>query len=160
LEGMACLKEIMPPDAEDLLTYFDSCYVNGSYRRVGSASTLHFRKIPPIFPSSSWNVHNMTLIGGHQTSNMTEGWNNRFAKLCGHKHPTIWKLIRKIKMEISAVDAKLALSGGDSRSVRKLGQTRTIETRLKNLCTQIQEGKIGVLDFLTAVSHNIRKRCD
>ncbi|KAF0768563.1 Uncharacterized protein FWK35_00001557 [Aphis craccivora] len=99
----------------------------------------------------------MTLVGGHRTNNMTEGWNNGFAKLCGHKHPTIWKLIRKIKMEISADDAKLAL---DARSVRKLGQTRTIETRLENLCIQIQEGKIGVLDFLTAVSHNIRKRYD
>jgi len=161
LDGMACLKEIMPPDAEDLLTYFDSYYVNGSYRRVGSASTLHFRKIPPIFSPSTWNVHNTTLVGGHRTNNMTEGWNNRFAKLCGHKHPTIWKLIRKIKMEISADDAKLALDAiGDSRTIRKLGQTRTIETRLKNLCIQIQADKISVLDFLTAVSHNIRKRCD
>jgi len=36
-------------------------------------------------------------------------------------------------MEISADDAKLALDAvGDSRSVRKLGQTRTLETRLKN----------------------------
>jgi len=40
---------------------------------------------------------------------MTEGWNKRFSKLCGHKHPTISKLIRKIKMEISADKAKLAL---------------------------------------------------
>jgi len=64
LDGMTCLKEIMPPDAEDLLTYFDSYYVNGTYRRVGSGSTLHFRKIPPIFSPSSWNVHNATLVGG------------------------------------------------------------------------------------------------
>ncbi|KAF0748278.1 MULE domain-containing protein, partial [Aphis craccivora] len=49
--------------------------------RVGSASTLHFRKIPPIFSPSSWNVHNATLEGGHRTNNMTEGWNNRFSKL-------------------------------------------------------------------------------
>lgn len=49
LEGMACLKEIMPPDAEDLLTYFDSYYVNGSYRRVGSASTLHFKRFHLYF---------------------------------------------------------------------------------------------------------------
>ncbi|KAF0768567.1 Uncharacterized protein FWK35_00001558 [Aphis craccivora] len=27
--------------------------LDDSYRRVGKASTLHFRKIPPIFPPSS-----------------------------------------------------------------------------------------------------------
>jgi len=69
---MTCLKEIMPPDAEDLLTYFDSYYVhfilyyillpNLTYRRVGSASTSHFRKIPPIFSLSSLNVHIATLV--------------------------------------------------------------------------------------------------
>ncbi|KAF0707046.1 FLYWCH-type domain-containing protein, partial [Aphis craccivora] len=127
---MTCLKEIMPPDAEDLLTYFDSYYVNGYYRLVGSASTLHFRKIPPIFSPSSWNVHNATLVGEHRTNNMTEGWNNRFSKL---------------------YEAKLALDAvGDSKTVKKLGQTRTVEKRQQNLCIQIQAGNIGVLDFLTA----------
>ena len=63
-------------------------------------------------------------------------------------------------MEISADEAKLALDAvGDSKTVKKLGQTRTVEKRLQNLCIQIQTGNIGVLDFLTAVSHNIRKRC-
>jgi len=91
---------------------------------------------------------------------MTEGWNNRFSELCGHKHPTFWKLIRKIKMEISADEAKLALDAvGDSKTVKKLGQTRTVEKRLQNVCIQIQAVNIGVLDFSTAVSHNIRKRC-
>jgi len=92
---------------------------------------------------------------------MTEGWNNRFAKLYGHKHQTIWKLIRKIKTEISADETKLVLDAvGNSRTIKKLGQTRTVETRLQNVCIQIQAGKIGVLDFLTAVNQNIRKRCD
>jgi len=73
---------------------------------------------------------------------MTDGWNNRFAKLCGYKHPTIWKLIKKIKMEISADEVKLALGAvGDLRTIKKLGQTRTIGTRLQNVCIQNQAGK-------------------
>jgi len=104
------------------------------------------RKIPPIFSPSSWNVHNAILVGEHWTNNMTEGWNNRFSKLCGHKHPTIWKLIRKIKMEISADEAKLALDAvGDSKTVKKLGQTRRVEKRLQNICIQIQVGNIGFI---------------
>lgn len=44
---------------------------------------------------------------------------------------------------------------GDSKIIRKLGQIRTVETCLQNLCTQIQMGKIGMLHFLTAVSYNL-----
>ncbi|XP_015377669.1 PREDICTED: uncharacterized protein LOC107171923, partial [Diuraphis noxia] len=81
LDGMTCLKEIMPPDAEDLiLTYFDSYYVNDEAK--------------------------------------------------------------------SALDAV-----GDTKTVKKLGQTRTVEKRLQNLFIQIQAGNIGVLDFLTAVNN-------
>jgi len=62
---------------------------------------------------------------------------------------------KKNKMEISADEAKLALNTvGDSRTIKNLGQTRTVETRLQNVCIQIQAGKIGMLDFLTAISHN------
>jgi len=30
---------------------------------------------------------------------MTEVWNKRFAKICGHWHPTMGKFIQKIKMD-------------------------------------------------------------
>jgi len=102
IDGMTCLKENIPPYAEDLLFYFDFYYVNGTYRRIGTASSLRLLKIPPIFPPSTWNVHELTLKSGHRTNNNTEGWNNRFSKLCAHKHPTIWNLIKKRKMEVAA----------------------------------------------------------
>ena len=57
-------------------------------------------------------------------------------------------------MNISADEAKLALdSVGISRTIKKLGQIRTVEKRLQNVCSQIQAGNIGVLDFLTVISH-------
>jgi len=41
-------------------------------------------------------------------------------------------------MEISADEAKLAQDAiGESRNIKKLEQTRTIETHLQNVCTQI-----------------------
>lgn len=64
-------------------------------------------------------------------------------------------------MEIAADEAKLALDVIlDSSSRRKLGQTRTIERCLKNLCMKLRVDKISVLDFLNSVSYNIRKRCN
>jgi len=94
-----------------LLDYFDSCYVNGKYRRIGNdENNMKFRKLPPIFPPAVWNVNKTTLNDCHRTNNIIEGWNNRFSKLVGQKHPTTWKLIRKIKNhEIDADREQLAL---------------------------------------------------
>lgn len=103
VDGMTYLKENIPPHAEDLLFYFDFYYVNSTYRRVGTASSLRLRRMRPIFPPPTWNVHELTLKSGHRTNNNTEGWNNRFSKLCGPKHPTIWNLIKKMKMEVAAM---------------------------------------------------------
>ena len=38
----------------------------------------------------------------NRTNIIVEGLNKKFSKLVGQKHPTIWKLIRKIKNEITA----------------------------------------------------------
>jgi len=55
-----------------------------------------------MYPPAVWNVNESTLNDCKRTNNIVEGWNNRFSKLVGQKHPTIWKLIRKIKNEINA----------------------------------------------------------
>jgi len=63
-------------------------------------------------------------------------------------------------MEVAADQAKLALSNvGDYAGSTKLGTKKLIENRLKNLCMQIKNNDITILDFLKAVSHNIRKQC-
>jgi len=82
-----------------------------------------------------WNVNKTTLNDCHRTNNI-EGWNNRFSKLVGQKHPTIWKLIRKIKNEIDADRAQLALDAlGEPRrhgvylDAAKRAETRSPEIR-------------------------------
>ncbi|XP_029348394.1 uncharacterized protein LOC103308315, partial [Acyrthosiphon pisum] len=63
-------------------------------------------------------------------------WNNRFSHLVGIKHPTVWHLIRKMKYEVAADYAKLALDdvGEGNKKTTKLGQMRTTEIRLQELC--------------------------
>lgn len=40
----------------NILHYFDTNYVTGSYRRVGNCSgNVRLRNIPPIFPPEVWN---------------------------------------------------------------------------------------------------------
>ncbi len=45
---------------------------------------------PARFPPSTWNVHLQTIRRDHRINNLCEGWNNKFARLVGHSHPTTW----------------------------------------------------------------------
>jgi len=108
LEGMDFLRTIMPPEATDLVDYFDTTYVHGSYRSVQHNHGIRLRNIAPLYPPSIWNVYQTTLDNGHRTNNETEGWNHRFSKLVGHNHPSIWSLIKKMRLELSSDETKLA----------------------------------------------------
>ncbi|KAL4091130.1 hypothetical protein QTP88_025868 [Uroleucon formosanum] len=160
-DGMKYLKNSLPENLMDLLVYFDSYYVNGNYRRIGNdENNMRFRKLPPMFPPAVWNVNKTTLNDCHRTNNIVERWNNRFSKLVGQKHPTIWKLIRKIKNEIDVDRAQLALDALGELRRTKRGQNQTINIRLKELVIRQSEDKLSIGDFLTAVSNNIRKRTE
>jgi hypothetical protein len=80
-EGKEYLKSICAFDNIDII---DATYVTGTYRKVGVSK---FRRNKPLYPPETWNVHTA------DTNNICENWNNRFAHLIGHSHPTIRKLI-------------------------------------------------------------------
>lgn len=60
-------------------------------------------------------------------------------------------------MEVAANQVKLALN--NVRDYTVLGTKQLTENRLKNVCVQIENNDINILDFLMVVSHNIRKQC-
>ncbi|KAF0766873.1 FLYWCH-type domain-containing protein [Aphis craccivora] len=95
LERMDFLRMIMSPEATDLVDYF--AYI-----------TIKLRNIAPLYPPSIWNVYQTTLDNGHRTNNETEGWNHRFSKLVGHNYSSIWSLIKKMRLELSYDETKLA----------------------------------------------------
>ncbi|KAF0757194.1 Uncharacterized protein FWK35_00009199 [Aphis craccivora] len=107
--GMKWLKKNIPTRAEDFIIYFDTTYVNGSFKRIGTNdSNIRLRRIPPVFPPCTWNVHQTTL-----------------------SNDDIWHLIRKIKYEVALDYAKLALDDVGETNIKttKLGQMRTMEIR-------------------------------
>ncbi|XP_026804993.1 uncharacterized protein LOC113548350 [Rhopalosiphum maidis] len=110
LEGMDFLRTIMPPEATGLVNYFDTTYVHGSYRSVqhNPNNGIRLRNIAPFYPPSIWNVYQTILDNGHRTNNETEGWNHCFPKLAGHNHSSIWTLIKKMRLELSSDETKLA----------------------------------------------------
>jgi len=158
-DGIAHLKSIVPNHAKDLVNYFEKTYVNGSYRQIGvpGETNLRFRNSPPLFPLNQWNTHDLTLADSDRTNNQTEGWNNRFSRLVGHKHPSIWVLITKMRLEIAADETKLAQQSlGLLSNKKKLPHYEKNQNILKNLCLDIKEGNKNLPEFLTAVSHTIR----
>ena len=58
-----------------------------------------------MFPPAIWNVHDATVNGDARTSNMCEGWNNKFFNLVEHAHPStcIWRVIEWCQKEEATV---------------------------------------------------------
>ena len=71
---------------------------------VGSqddSTNFRLRRTPPLFPPSVWKVHEATLNDGHRTNNICEGCNNKFIKMVGHHHPSVWGAGRSSEVERS-----------------------------------------------------------
>ncbi|KAB0805386.1 hypothetical protein PPYR_02356 [Photinus pyralis] len=157
--GMEFLRQNIPEGAEDLVEYFDATYVSGTNRRVGNVNddNVRIRNVPPVFPPPCWNVHNTTLQDDERTNNHTEGWNHRFSTLVGQNHPTVWVLIQKMRQELSTDETKVQQRQiGRQMPKKKKPAYVVMQARLKLLCEEYRDGVRNLVDFLNAVSHNIR----
>ena len=161
-QGMAHLKDVIPdhPGMEELLNYFDSTYVTGTFRRVNNNdpdAPIRVRRLAPQFSPGVWNVHQATIEERSRTNNICEAWNIGFLQLVGHTHPSVWTLIDSIRKD-QAVVATLILQNQagqpPKKRVRRVAQQ--IQARLLNLCIGYNAGDLTLPDFLRAVSHTIR----
>ncbi|KAL4143400.1 hypothetical protein QTP88_005736 [Uroleucon formosanum] len=100
------LKTIIPQEANELMEYFDSTYIEGKIIKNNARSNV-IRRTPAAFPPSVWNVHEVTLNDGQRTNNQTEGWNHRSSKLVNRSHPSIWLLIEKMRLELGVDEVKI-----------------------------------------------------
>lgn len=148
----------MCDNAIDLVTYFDSTYVSGTYSQIAQNDlSITPPNCPPIFPPCTWNVHETTLNNKDRTNNRTEGWNHRFSKLVAHNHPTIWTLISKIRLEVAFEETKLAQNDiGRYKPKKEHTIHEKMQIRLVTLCEEYKNGKRSLENFLSAVSHTIR----
>ncbi|CAN7991483.1 unnamed protein product, partial [Ixodes hexagonus] len=102
--GIEFLRTTAPPEAEDLLDYFDSTYVTGTFRRVLTRNgTVRLRRCAPEFPPRIWNMHVATMIDDHRTNNLADAWNRKFSSMVGHCHPTIWRAIDALQSQQASV---------------------------------------------------------
>lgn len=156
--GMLELRNTAPEEAIELLNYFDANYVNGVYRRVQRQNgLLAFRRKAPRFPPKTWNVNAATVNGHHRTNNVSESWNNKFNQLVGHHHPSIWTAIRALQQEQSTVDTAILQDAiGHRPTKRTKRKHKDMQLRLKNLCSDYENGRKDIPNFLRGVGHNLR----
>ncbi|KAF0766396.1 FLYWCH-type domain-containing protein [Aphis craccivora] len=76
-DGMKYLKTV----PSEVLDYFDSTYVNGTYRKSGKGMNIKLKKNKPLFSLEKKNVHEATVNSQQRTNNICESWNNRFTHL-------------------------------------------------------------------------------
>ena len=55
-----------------------------------------------------WNYHHEVLVGFPRTTNSMEAWHRSFDATVGCYHPTIWKFIQALKLELGIVEIKQA----------------------------------------------------
>ena len=60
-----------------------------------------------VVPRNVWNVYDATLTGRERTNNVCEGWNNAFATMVGHHHPSLWCLIGALQQDQAMVATAL-----------------------------------------------------
>lgn len=116
------------------------------------------RRVPARYPPRTWNLHMQVLHDDARTNNHCEGWNNKFRSLVGHKHPTVWSLIKSLQMEQATTETVVAqIRVGAAPTGRRVKQVFIQQQeRLSNLCRQYNTGERTLPEFLRAAANTIR----
>ena len=147
--GLQLLRRIAPPEATDLINYFDSTYVNGRYRQLMRNGHNVIRNIPARFPVEDWNVNRATINADPRTNNECEGWNNKFFHLVGYTHPSFWKAIIFLKLEERTTASSIAQHEyGNLQPRKKRRVFIELQTRLQNLCNDYGNQRRNLKEFL------------
>ena len=96
----------------------------------------------------------MSFVSGYaRTNNSIEGWNRRFSSLVGADHPSLWKLIDKLKQEQSYTEFRLNQAAAGAPNKAKRIKYRDLDARLSNIVSKF--GTISLTDYLTGVAFNV-----
>ncbi|XP_064468575.1 uncharacterized protein LOC135380414 [Ornithodoros turicata] len=156
-DGFRLLRSVEPADVGELVMYFETNYVLGSYRNVPRRNgNVTLRRVPPRFPPEVWNVHDATMADGHRTNNQ-EAWNRRFGSLLRHSHPSVHRLIDALRLEEGAVSTVFQQEAIGVRPQKRVKPaTVELQARLRNLCSQYVNNEKTIEEFLRGVARTIR----
>ncbi|KAF5281724.1 hypothetical protein FQR65_LT14564 [Abscondita terminalis] len=140
-----CEENVIPPEAQGVLDYFEDTWIGRPLRR---------QRRPPRFPYNMWNCFDGVNEDLPKTNNSVEGWHRSFDQQISSTHPNIWKYIEALQREQSLhrLQIEQYISGEEPpRSHRKY---RDCAARIKRLVQQFNvEGNTN--DYLRGIAHNL-----
>ncbi|XP_064467759.1 uncharacterized protein LOC135378611 [Ornithodoros turicata] len=149
-DGLCFLKTVQPVDADELVRYFETYYVSGSFRSVSRRNgNVVLRRVAPQFPPHVGN--------GHRTNNYSEAWNRSFRSLVGHSHPSVHRLIAALRTDSAAVSTAFHQEAVGIRHKKRVKLTTVnLQRRLRNLCMQYVGQEKTLEQFLRGIGRTIR----
>jgi hypothetical protein len=153
-----CDANIIPPEATDILDYFEDTWVGRPHRRS---------RRPPKFPIKMWNCSRVAAKSMPKTNNAVEGWHTGFEATLDAVHPNIFKLLEALLREQSLVEASLefVISGQPlaKRKKKYLDCASRIQRLVTNFASTTTEGNDSDVDdeyanpfinFLKGIAYN------
>ncbi|CAB4373838.1 unnamed protein product [Rhizophagus irregularis] len=95
-EAFNALKLEMPPEADEVVKWFEEIYVHGKIRRhLRNGNTIHS---DPLFPPQLWSVFDsIDETGVPRTQNIAEAWHRRWDILLGQNHVGLYTMIEQLQ---------------------------------------------------------------
>ncbi|CAF4412398.1 unnamed protein product [Rotaria socialis] len=107
----------------------------------------------PLFPIEIWNVYDRTIANLPRSNNSIKGWHNAFTKCVAIVHPTITKLIEKIRREQSKFEGDIAQTRQGQESKPQKLKYRKLDERIKRLVDDYANVDLG--EYLKGLAVNI-----
>ncbi|KAK7479647.1 hypothetical protein BaRGS_00029113, partial [Batillaria attramentaria] len=127
IEAFQQLMDSLDADTEetlsDFLAYFESTWL-GIVQRG--------RRRRPKFDVAMWNVYNRVEDNLPRTNNSVEGWHRAFDQRMSVTHPTLGRLVSKLRKEQASTELMIEQHAMGVR-MRKNKQYEVVNTRLQAL---------------------------
>lgn len=145
------LKGHMPPEANNIVQWFEDNYVHGRARRTLRDGNVS--RVAPLFPPAFWSVVENIEYAFPRTQNSVEAWHRRWEVLVGVSHLGVFKIIKEIQKEQNRVqlDIESILRGAPRPPQRRENITR--ETRIQTVFND--RNNRTLMSFLRGIAHNV-----
>lgn len=142
-----CDNNVLPPDAQNVVDYFEDTWIGRPDR--------HGQRRLPLFPLRMWNCFETVEQGLPKTNNSLEGWHRGFQnQICG-EHPNIWKFIEAIKREQSISELRIEQYVSGQEPAMSKRKYRDSAQRLARIVTNFVPN-VNVQEYLRGIAHNVK----
>lgn len=141
---MLCDENILPPEAQPVMDYFEDTWIGRPHRR---------RRRPPLFSHDMWNCVEGVRLGLPKTNNAIEGWHRGFEQQISSEHPNIWKFVEAIQREQSLHELQVEqyVAGIEHTPARK--KYRDCAERILRIVEEYNI--VNLNEFLRGIAHNL-----